>query len=360
MPESKETQLNHVPSSKDSLKKILSAFLRVFISVGALSLVLYMFRSKFHDVARILLSSRLEFIFLALGIYILAFCMVTYRLKVIMAVQKVVITFKNLFSIGLIGLFFNNLLPSSIGGDAVKAYYAYRITGKKLESFSAVFVDRVFGLITLIGLALFAVIVFGAKLNNPKITEIVIALTLACFLLLVFFSSRRVAKKFKFMSVLIPSEKWREKLTSLYHSVNGYRHHPKVIMGGLLLSFVSQSVFILVNYYLAKSLNLSIPIWVFFILIPIIGTVSMAPSLNGLGVREGAYVYLFSHFISSEQALALSILNYFVLIVFSLAGGILYLVRKLVLFKEIASVDVINELVEAEEEMEKKVASSKS
>ncbi|MBI4971885.1 MAG: flippase-like domain-containing protein [Candidatus Omnitrophica bacterium] len=341
----------------ESIKKIFFAVCRIAISLGALALIIFMFRSKLHDVGRILLEAQWDNLIEAFGIFLAAFCVVTYRLKIIMAVQHLAISLKNLFSIGLIGVFFNNLLPSSIGGDAVKAYYAYKITGKKLESFSAIFVDRVLGLFTLIGLASLALIFFRAQLNNPKITDAIIAMTTVSLVVLVFFASRRVAKRFKFVAFLIPSEKFREKLKNLYHSVYGYKQHPGAVATGLLLSLISQSLFIIVNYFLALSLKVSIPIWVFFILVPIIGTVSMAPSLNGLGVREGAYVYLFSHFCTSEQAFALSILNYFILVVLSIAGGLVYVMRKLVLFKEIASVDVIEELSHSQEEFE---ASTKS
>lgn len=337
--------------TQESIKKIFFSVCRVAISVGALFLVIFMFRSKLHDVGRILLEARIINVIEAIAVFFAGFCVVTYRLKIIMAVQNLSISLKNVFSIGLIGIFFNNLLPSSIGGDAVKAYYAYKITGKKMESFSAVFVDRVLGLFTLIGLAMMALIFFRSQLDNPRVTDAIIAMTLASLLVLAFFASRRVAKRFTFMKFLVPSEKIREKLVNLYHSVYGYKQHPVAVGVGIFLSLVSQSLFIILNYFLALSVNASIPMWVFFVLIPVVATVSMAPSLNGLGVREGAYVYLFSHFCTSEQAFALSILNFFILITFSIAGGLVYLMRKLVIFKELESVNVIDELSHYDEEI---------
>ena len=332
------------PASKNSVKSIFFSAMRILISFGALGIVIYMFRSKMGDVGHILATAKWHFFTMAFVLYTGAFVLITLRLKLITAVQKVIISVKNLLSIGLIGIFFNNILPSSIGGDAVKAYYAYRLTGKKMESFSAVFVDRILGLFTLITLALTALIFFRAELSNPKITEAVIALTLASLIILVFFGSRRIAGKLKIFSFLIPSKKLKEKIVNLYHSVYGYKKHPGIIISGLVLSFLSQTLFILTNFFMALSLNVDVPVWVFFILIPVIGAVSMAPSLNGLGVREGAYVYLFSHFCNPEKAFALSILNYSLLIAFSIAGGLIYLTRNHVLFKEVVKVDVIEEL----------------
>ncbi|MBI4397932.1 MAG: flippase-like domain-containing protein [Candidatus Omnitrophica bacterium] len=341
---------------QNRLKQIVLSALRIVISLGMLAAVFFMFRGKLDDVGRILLETRLGFLLAAIVIYFAGFSLVTYRLKLVMAVQKIRMNLRNLFSIGLIGFFFNNFLPSSIGGDAVKAYYAYRLSGKKLESFSAVFVDRLMGLFTLIGLAVAALILFRSRLALPNITGAVFLLALACLAVLIFFGSRRAARGFKIFSFLIPSEKFREKIRSLYHSINGYRHHPGPVTASLLLSVMSQSLFIIVSYFLALSLNTFVPLWVFFILIPVIGTVSMVPSLNGLGVREGAYVYLFSYYCSSQEAFALSILNYFILILFSCVGGLVYFMRRLVFIKEMVSTDMIEELAELEKEEERRLS----
>lgn len=332
-----------IPPERASVK-ILSALLRMGISFGALGIVFYLFRSKIDQVGNILLTARWEFLIAAFAIYFSALAIMTYRLKIVMAVQRMAISLKKLFALGLVGLFFNNLLPSSIGGDAVKAYYAYRLTGKKLESFSAVLVDRVLGLFTLIGLALLAIVFFKGEMANPKIMEAVIVLALIAFFIFIFFASRRIAKRFGFLTYLVPSVKWRQKLIDLYHSIYDYKKYPKTVCSGLFLSVISQSCFIVVNFLMALSLNMSIPLWTFFVLIPIIASVSMAPSLNGLGVREGAYVYLFSKFSTSEQAFALSIFNYLVMISFSLVGGLVYLVRGWILKEAIVGKEKVEEV----------------
>ena len=54
-----------------------------------------------------------------------------------------------------IGYFFNNFMPTAVGGDIVKAYYAYKQTKKAAKSFISVFMDRFLGLFSFIFIAVF-------------------------------------------------------------------------------------------------------------------------------------------------------------------------------------------------------------
>ena len=55
---------------------------------------------------------------------------------------------------------------------------------------------------------------------------------------------------------------------------------------------------------------------------------TLLPSLNGLGVREGGFVYLLSPYMPSEKAFALSILVLASLVLYSVIGGFIYSFRK--------------------------------
>jgi uncharacterized membrane protein YbhN (UPF0104 family) len=91
-----------------------------------------------------------------------------------------------------------------------------------------------------------------------------------------------------------------------------------------VLSLAGQCLFILVNYLVAISMGIQLKLWIFFVLIPMIAIISMAPSIGGLGVREAGSVYLFSHFISPGSALAFSVLSDILIYGFSLLSGVLF------------------------------------
>ncbi len=142
-----------------------------------------------------------------------------------------------------------------------------------------------------------------------------------------FFASRRFARIFKGVGHLIPSEKLKKQIAEVYHAIYGYRHHHGPVLMAILLSFVGQSVFIAVNYWLTLSLGAEIDFWKFFILIPVISIVSMAPSIGGLGVREGCVLLLFGRYLSPERAGALMILMFVLIYSFSIGSGIWYAFR---------------------------------
>jgi phosphate/sulfate permease len=72
------------------------------------------------------------------------------------------------------------------------------------------------------------------------------------------------------------------------------------------------------------SIGAYLPIVDVLLRMPIIGIVSLFPSINGLGLREGATVVFFAPMIGKEKALAVGILWFFILLVTSLIGGAIY------------------------------------
>ena len=65
----------------------------------------------------------------------------------------------------------------------------------------------------------------------------------------------------------------------------------------------------------------------FFLVVPIAAFASMLPSINGLGVREGAFVYFLRGIITPEKAFAISLLWLFQLFIVSFIGGFIYLFK---------------------------------
>ncbi len=68
------------------------------------------------------------------------------------------------------------------------------------------------------------------------------------------------------------------------------------------------------------------PLLKLFLLIPLVWVISMLPSLNGLGVREGAFVYFLKPDIDADRAFAISLLWLGIILVYSLVGGVLHMI----------------------------------
>ncbi|HPN66691.1 MAG TPA: lysylphosphatidylglycerol synthase transmembrane domain-containing protein, partial [Candidatus Omnitrophota bacterium] len=131
------------------MKSKLSVFLRVAVSLTFIGLLLWVFRKDIPDILRTLNGIRYPEFLLAVSFNLLAIIIVSYRLKVMLKVQGLRLTVMESAYLTFVGNFFNNFLPTSIGGDIVKAYYATKKSERKLESFSAVFFDRFFGFLSI-------------------------------------------------------------------------------------------------------------------------------------------------------------------------------------------------------------------
>ena len=79
-----------------------------------------------------------------------------YRLKIIFLGEDIDITLRRSLELTFVGYFFNNFMPTAVGGDIVKAHYAGVSSGKRVESYASVFMDRMIGLYTFITVAAIA------------------------------------------------------------------------------------------------------------------------------------------------------------------------------------------------------------
>lgn len=299
--------------------------LRFAISLAALGMIGFFMRDKIHDSISILRYEVQWFwVVLAVAGYFLGLAVIAVRLQWVFRVQDIHMKFRECYYLGFVGLFYNLFLPSAVGGDVARAYYAYKHSGKKIESATSILLDRLLGFFATIIIAALGLFYFSKEVNSAYIDGAVYG---ACGVLgfcIIFFASRRFAGLFKGFARFIPSEKWRKGLAEIYHAIYGYRHHQGSLFVAILLSFAGQAIFISTNYWVSVSLGADIIYWRFFILIPVISIVSMAPSIGGLGVREASVLYLFSRYLPPERALAYTLLMDILLYTFSIGAGILY------------------------------------
>jgi len=99
----------------------------------------------------------------------------------------------------------------------------------------------------------------------------------------------------------------------------------------LILLLIIQFLIKGIIFFLSKSLSLNIAFSVLIVIVPIIFIVSLFPSINGLGIREGAHVYFLGDMVGRGNAFAISLLF------LSLIGGLVYVwVNKNGYFKKIS------------------------
>jgi uncharacterized protein (TIRG00374 family) len=236
-------------------------------------------------------------------------------------------TLRESSSLTFVGYFFNNFLPTSVGGDIVKAMCASRVTGQAVKSVTSVFLDRIFGLFTFVLIPSVSLLFFLKQIDNPVVPVVIyslLALSLLSFLVLF---NKKAAGRLDFLRRLVERFHWGEKVKQVYEGLHNFKRHKIVVAQAMLLSILGQSVSICVLFLMAVGLGSRPHILYFFMLVPVVQLLSMLPSINGLGVREWGYVYFLSPYVGRENAAALGILWLGLLFVLSLIGGIIYLVR---------------------------------
>ncbi len=300
-----------------------SKLLKAAISVLLLGLLLY--KINLGNLARSL--SHVNGAWLALGVLVFftANLASVYKWRLILKAQRINVSFPYLLSLFYIGLFFNNFLPSSVGGDVVRIFKLSRKTGRALEATSSVAMDRATSSIGLLVIAA-AVAIFQARLLGWQFMTLLGAMIAVALALTWLVISEKAALRLGGIFRMDPLGA-RRHLVNFYYSLHQFQKQRARVAEVMAVSLVYQSLAIVLVYFLARSLGIHLAVYYYFLFIPIVLAVSMIPiSLNGLGMREGAWVLLFSHVgVSAAAAFSMSILSLMVLTAVSMSGGVLYL-----------------------------------
>lgn len=230
----------------------------------------------------------------------------------------------------LVATFFNNFLPSTVGGDASRAYDCYRITGGSRRAMSSVLLDRLLGLLALVMLALGSLHFARPVSEHLPILPVWLSLAvigLAGVIGAIFFGlpSRRLAAAM----ALMPRPLYRG-CAAIAGAFDLYRGQWQTLIVAFALSFVHQFNVILYFMLIAQALGLEVPAFDFCLIVPLVSFVVMLPiSINGIGLRENALAVMLGYYgVATADAVALAWLVYLGSTIPALAGGIIYASRR--------------------------------
>ena len=305
------------------MKSKIFVLLRVTISIGLVGFLLWSMRGNFSDVKGTLSRTNVLLFSLAAAMYAFNIGVMSLRLKLLFVGENLDIPLGKVVQLSFIGIFFNNFMPTAVGGDIVKAYYSYKQTKEAAKSFIAVFMDRFIGLSSFIFIAVLALFLSWQDVAF-SLKKIVIAFAVIGIVFFLIILNGFIAKVI--LNLLSKLKLWNigEKISKVYKAVHDYKGKKSTIMKAAGISVVSQSIYFLTVYVLAKSLGINIAIFSVFLIMPVVSIVSMLPSLGGLGLREGAIIALFGPIIANENAFSLSILLLATLLLTSLIGALIY------------------------------------
>ena len=231
----------------------------------------------------------------------------------------------------LVGQFFNNLLPSTIGGDAVRAYDTSRFGVSKGAAVTTILVDRLLGLLAL---GVFA-LVSATLLARPAISTPVLAAALVVAAAVAGAAAWVILAPPDLVVALIGRlpVAFRRRLQifarQLGDALVRFHRDPWAVVRGFLVSVVLQIAAITFYAVLGASLGFEVPYTAWFLIVPVAVLAMLAPvSVNAIGVREGIFAFLLASYgVGKAGAVAFAWLAYTSVALQAVLGGALYLAR---------------------------------
>jgi uncharacterized membrane protein YbhN (UPF0104 family) len=251
------------------------------------------------------------------------------RWRLLLVSQGVSTPFAYLVQSYMVATFFNNVLPTNIGGDVFRIKDAARYTESKTLSSAIIFVDRLIGFAGLFVLALGAV-VFGGEIvrSLPGLNWLWAGLVGITVVVMVVLVTPEVVA-WSLQPLLWLESQWVTKRVGVVTSaLFQFRRRVPALFEALVISLLFQGSIVFFYFLIAQAMQIPLPLDYCFLIIPLVLVVQLFPSINGFGVRESAFVFFFRTIgLSPEQAVSLSFVSTGVIIAMSLLGGVIYATR---------------------------------
>jgi glycosyltransferase 2 family protein len=302
----------------------------------AVSIALLAFLFSKIDTARLWASARkasLFWLMTALAIQAVIVITSTWRWQLLLTAQNVKLKNRTLLGSYLVATFFNNFLPSNVGGDVIRIRDTAVATQSKTLATTVVLVDRALGLMALVLISAVGATA-AARLYGSGASPIWPSWLWAFFLAGAAITAPVVYAPEGFGRLLQPltivHPEWVgtriEKLTA---TLSRFREHPSALAACFSGAVLVQGL--MVVFYLAIVYALKIPVTAseLAVIVPISLVVQMLPvSVNGLGLREATFSFYFTRLgLPIESAVLLSLMGAAVLMLFSLSGAAVYVSR---------------------------------
>jgi hypothetical protein len=232
-----------------------------------------------------------------------------------------------LTNIYFIGFLFNNLLPSGLGGDAIRIIELNRHSRRGSDAVTSVLVDRFLGLSALQAIALVALF-FDWQAVPRSVAYFTVGIFVGGLVMGFLLINRRLYAALQQQVGLFRKLTGIKVIGNLFES---FQRYPLPALGrSYLVSFLFNFSLIAMNIFIGLALGAQATLAQYAIFVPITSIVLLLPiSFAGLGVREETYRQLFGQVgVPGEVAVAMSLLVYvFGNICTGLIGGIIYMLR---------------------------------
>ena len=309
-------------------RSLAITLVKAIVSIGLLALLFSRVDvSRLWGVAR---KASLGWLAFALLLYLAMLLASALRWGVLLRAQHVRLPFSFLTQSFLVATFFNNFLPSNIGGDVIRIADSAKAAGSKTLATTVVLIDRGLGVL---GLALIAAT--GATImQRMAVGPVGPGILWAGFGLGAIIATPALLMPEAVTKLLQPlrvfHREWvDERIEKLTYALTRFKETPTALAACFAGAVVVQAILVLFYVAIARSMNIPIGFAELAVIVPVSFIVQMVPlSVNGFGIREATFGFYFTRLgLPLESALVVSFVGAALIMLFSLSGGVAYLSR---------------------------------
>ena len=322
--------------------KHLSNIIRIAVAIAAF--LYFVVKNDPKGIARDFGGLNKLIFVIAFALFIGGNLVFVLRWFMLLRMQGIYISYWPAVKLHMLGLFYNNCLPGSVGGDVLRAWYVTKHTDKKIEAAMSVFVDRAIGLICTIAMAFLAYwlmpggennanLQFGTEFNIASLAMklllgILVMVILAAIVLAIMYYNRRL-RPILLKYVFIFSLRWKFWVGRIVTAVKLYCCKPFIMLLAIVLSFICQAMPIYGLYLVGQDLGIAAHFKYYLVFFPLSWIIGVIPiSVGGAGVMEFGIQGMFKVIGICDKIPALALAQRLTWLLGSVPGVIVHLTGK--------------------------------
>lgn len=318
-------------TTKSTLRTYVPLMIKIAVSLGLIAYLLFIQIDNVGDIRRAVSQADPYLLFVAFSLNVIGYLMCSWRWQLLLRAQQFAAPLIELIRAYTIGIFFNSFLPGVMSGDLMRALDISDRVPSYTRSFLILFVERLTGMFGLLLLAIIAMPLIGWDVvSETGIGWILLAVAgILCALTAIFLSGqmRAVASRMSRLRGL----GWMKGIVEKINETSMlFAARMRVIYGCIGISVIFQANVVLHYWLIGESLGIDLPLAVYFAIIPVSLFLMMIPaSVNGIGIREQAFIFLFGQFgLAAELAVSLAWIAFAMVLLQAVVGGIVFALRR--------------------------------
>ncbi|HXV33332.1 MAG TPA: lysylphosphatidylglycerol synthase transmembrane domain-containing protein [Gaiellaceae bacterium] len=312
------------------MRRSVKLGVQLLVSGGIIAFLLWSI--DLEQAVEIIRDSHWGYVLAAFLIFVGTTWLMTWRWSVLLQAKGVHEPFSWLLRLYFVSYTFGQVLPTAVGGDAVRIIeHSRRRPNEKASAAAAVFMERVLGSAGTLVLVAIGLAVAVGRYDDVRFLAIIEVVFVAVMIVLglLLFSRRLGLALERRLFPLGRRVKLEKPMQSLYWAMHEYRQAPGALAVVLGVTVVAQLLRVIAIWLCGEAVGADVSPVVYVILGPLLFLVQMVPfTLNGLGLREAFFVLFLGRFdVPEDVAFAAGFLYYAVTIATCIPGAVILLWR---------------------------------